>query len=182
MSGSKHGVFALIISLSVAIITPVIAAVPTDASLRQLMKVTKTTDLAKQMMTLDDTMMSRMVQSSLSMVPQDEISTYQRQQLTAIITKYNKEIFSDDYLNKLNEQLIKDYIVTAKQHFTQQEVDAQVAFYSSAVGQSIIDKQPSMIQDYMTKTMPTVMQGSMEQVQKVLPRMQAEIAALNLED
>lgn len=69
MSGSKHGVFALIISLSVAIITPVIAAVPTDASLRQLMKVTKTTDLAKQMMTLDDTMMSQMVQSSLSMIP-----------------------------------------------------------------------------------------------------------------
>lgn len=110
------------------------------------------------------------------------MSALQRQQLTAIITKYNKEIFNDDYVNKLNERLIQDYIVTAKQHFTQQEVDAQVAFYSSVVGQSIIDKQPSMIQDYMTKTMPTVMQGSMEQVQKVLPRMQAEIATLNLED
>lgn len=182
MSWSKQGVFALIISLSAMAVTPVVAAVPTDASLRQLMKVTKTTDLAKQMMTLDDTMMSQMVQSSLSMVAQDEMSDYQRQQLTTIITKYNKEIFSDDYLDKLNEQLIQDYIVTAKKHFTQQEVDAQVAFYSSAVGQSIIDKQPLMIQDYMTRTMPKVMQGSMEQVQRVLPRMQAEIAALNIED
>lgn len=161
---------------------PVQAAVPTDASLKQLMKVTKTTELMNQMTSPDNTMMDQMVQSSLANIPQDKMSTYQRQKLTKIISKYNKEMFDSTYINKLNQQMMSAYINSAKEHFTQEEVDAQIAFYSSKVGQSIIDKQPAMMQDYMQEAMPIVMESSMTQLQKVMPRMQAEIEALGIED
>ena len=71
---------------------------------------------------------------------------------------------------------------TAKQHFDQAEVDAQIAFYSSEAGQSIINKQPAMMKDYMTKVMPIVMESTMEKVQDIMPRMAADIKALKIEE
>lgn len=160
---------------------PALAAAPTDGSLRQLMTVTKVDEMAKQMMP-DSNMVEQMIQAALAGIPQDEISEYQREQLGKIISKYNREMFSDDYINALNKQLIEGYIKTAKRHFTQQEVNAQIEFYGSKLGQSIINKQPAMMQDYMNEVMPAVTQSSMAELQKVMPRMQAEIEALDLQD
>ena len=62
----------------------------------------------------------------------------------------------------MNQQIVDVYVQTAKQHFNQEEVDAQIAFYSSEVGQNIIDKQPSMMKDYMAQVMPIVMESTMK--------------------
>lgn len=172
---------ALTISVSM-IAVPALAAAPTDDSLRQLMSVTKVDEMAKQMMAPDTNMTDQLIQATLSGIAQDEISDYQREQLGNIISKYNREMFSDDYINALNAQVIEGYIKTAKKHFTQQEVNAQIEFYGSKLGQSIIDKQPAMMQDYMNEVMPTVMQSSMAEMQKMMPKMQAEIEALVLDD
>lgn len=161
---------------------PALAAAPTDGSLRQLITVTKVDKMAKQMMMPDSSMTDQIIQAALTGIPQDEISEYQREQLGKIISKYNREMFSDDYINALNKQLIEGYIKTAKRHFTQQEVNAQIEFYGSKLGQSIINKQPAMMQDYMNEVMPAVTQSSMAELQKVMPRMQAEIEALDLQD
>ena len=82
----------------------------------------------------------------------------------------------------MNQQVVDVYVKTAKQHFNQKEVDAQIAFYSSDVGQSIIDKQPDMMKDYMAQIMPIVMDSTMQKMRDIMPRMVADLEALNIKE
>lgn len=161
---------------------PTLAAVPTDESLKELMKITKVDEMARQMMSSESTMSEQMVQSMLAGISSDEISDDKRQRLNQVITKYNNKILSDEYINSVMTLSTQGYIDAAKRHFTQKEVDAQINFYGSKVGQSIIDKQPAMMQDYIDATMPAIMKSTMAQMQKILPNMEAEIEALELND
>jgi hypothetical protein len=159
---------------------PAMAAKPSETSLIELMQVTHANEQLKQLSDPNNAMMAQMVASSLEGIPESEINEQQRRDLSKIITKYNQKIFNQDYVATLSQQITQQYIKAAQQHFTQQEVDAQIAFYSSEVGKSIINKQPAMMQDFMLTAMPMINKTTMEQVQKVLPQMEAEIAALDI--
>ena len=62
------------------------------------------------------------------------MSTDQRLRFKDIVSKYSKEMTNNSDRESVNQQVIKVYMETAKQHFDQKEVDAQIAFYSSDVG------------------------------------------------
>ena len=182
----KNTVFAVSLSISAVSLMAVPtlsvqAAVPTDASLLKLIKVTKVVEMMNDMSS-DSGITDQVTQSMLSSLPIDNLSTDQRQRLEGIVSKYSKEMTDNSDRDSVNQQVIKVYMETAKQHFDQAEVDAQIAFYSSKAGQSIIDKQPAMMKDYMTKVMPIVMESTMEKVQDIMPRMAADIEALKLEE
>ncbi|WP_201590317.1 DUF2059 domain-containing protein [Psychrobacter fozii] len=182
----KNTVFAVSLSISAVSLMAVPtlsvqAAVPTDASLLKLIKVTKVVEMMNDMSS-DSGITDQVTQSMLSSLPIDNLSTDQRQRLEGIVSKYSKEMTDNSDRDSVNQQVIKVYMETAKQHFDQAEVDAQIAFYSSKAGQSIIDKQPAMMKDYMTKVMPIVMESTMEKVQDIMPRMAADIKALKLEE
>ncbi|MBH0065027.1 DUF2059 domain-containing protein [Psychrobacter sp. SZ93C1] len=182
----KNTVFAVSLSISAVSLMAVPtlsvqAAVPTDASLLKLIKVTKVVEMMNDMSS-DSGITDQVTQSMLSSLPIDNLSTDQRQRLEGIVSKYSKEMTDNSDRDSVNQQVIKVYMETAKQHFDQAEVDAQIAFYSSEAGQSIINKQPAMMKDYMTKVMPIVMESTMEKVQDIMPRMAADIEALKLEE
>ncbi|WP_352258489.1 DUF2059 domain-containing protein [Psychrobacter sp. TB55-MNA-CIBAN-0194] len=182
----KNTVFAVSLSISAVSLMAVStlsvqAAVPTDASLLKLIKVTKVVEMMNDMSS-DSGITDQVTQSMLSSLLVDNLSTDQRQRLEGIVSKYSKEMTDNSDRDSVNQQVIKVYMETAKQHFDQTEVDAQIAFYSSKTGQSIIDKQPDMMKDYMAKVMPIVMKSTMEKVQDIMPRMAADIKALKLEE
>ena len=182
----KNTVFAVSLSISAVSLMAVPtlsvqAAVPTDASLLKLIKVTKVVEMMNDMSS-DSGITDQVTQSMLSSLPVNNLSTDQRQRLEGIVSKYSKEMTDNSDRDSVNQQVIKVYMETAKQHFDQAEVDAQIAFYSSKAGQSIINKQPAMMKDYMTKVMPIVMESTMEKVQDIMPRMAADIKALKLEE
>ena len=182
----KNTVFAVSLSISAVSLMAVPtlsvqAAVPTDASLLKLIKVTKVVEMMNDMSS-DSGITDQVTQSMLSSLPIDNLSADQRQRLEGIVSKYSKEMTDNSDRDNVNQQVIKVYMETAKQHFDQAEVDAQIAFYSSKAGQSIINKQPAMMKDYMTKVMPIVMESTMEKVQDIMPRMAADIKALKLEE
>ena len=182
----KNTVFAVSLSISAVSLMAVPtlsvqAAVPTDASLLKLIKVTKVVEMMNDMSS-DSGITDQVTQSMLSSLPIDNLSADQRQRLEGIVSKYSKEMTDNSDRDSVNQQVIKVYMETAKQHFDQAEVDAQIAFYSSKAGQSIINKQPAMMKDYMTKVMPIVMESTMEKVQDIMPRMVADIKALKLEE
>lgn len=182
----KNTVFAVSLSISAVSLMAVPtlsvqAAVPTDASLLKLIKVTKVVEMMNDMSS-DSGITDQVTQSMLSSLPIDNLSADQRQRLEDIVSKYSKEMTDNNDRDSVNQQVIKVYMETAKQHFDQAEVDAQIAFYSSKAGQSIINKQPAMMKDYMTKVMPIVMESTMEKVQDIMPRMAADIKALKLEE
>jgi len=180
----KSTVFA--VSLSIGAVSlmavptlSVQAAVPTDASLLKLIEVTKVVEMMNDMSS-DSGITDQVTQSILSSLSIDDLSAEQRQRLEDIVSKYSNEMTSDQ--ESVNQQIVKIYMETAKQHFDQQEVDAQIDFYSSKMGQSIIDKQPDMMKDYMSQIMPVVMESTMEKMQDIMPRMAADIKAITREE
>jgi hypothetical protein len=179
----KKSAFAISLSLSVMAIPTLSAqaAVPTDASLMKLIKVTKVIETMNDMSS-DNEVTEQVMQTMLASMPNSELTAAQRKRFDEIVLKYSKEMTSKDNVETLNRQITNAYVQSAKQHFSQEEVDAQIAFYSSQVGQSIVDKQPEMMKDYMAKIMPVVMESTMKKLQEVMPKMAEDIKALKLEE
>lgn len=177
----KSSTFAMALSLSAMTIPTlsVQAAVPTDASLLKLIEVTKVIETMNDMSS-DSEVTEQVMQTMLASMPDNELTAAQRKRFDEIVLKYSKEMTSKDNVESLNRQITNAYIQSAKQHFNQQEVDAQIAFYSSQVGQSIIDKQPAMMKDYMAKIMPVVMESTMKKMQEIMPKMAADLEDLKL--
>ena len=177
----KSSAFAMALSLSAMTIPTlsVQAAVPTDASLMKLIEVTKVIETMNDMSS-DSEVTEQVMQTMLASMPDNELTAAQRKRFDEIVLKYSKEMTSKDNVESLNRQITNAYIQSAKQHFNQQEVDAQIAFYSSQVGQSIIDKQPAMMKDYMAKIMPVVMESTMRKMQEIMPKMAADLEDLKL--
>ena len=177
----KSSAFAMALSLSAMTIPTlsVQAAVPTDASLMKLIEVTKVIETMNDMSS-DSEVTEQVMQTMLASMPDNELTAAQRKRFDEIVLKYSKEMTSKDNVESLNRQITNAYIQSAKQHFNQQEVDAQIAFYSSQVGQSIIDKQPAMMKDYMAKIMPVVMESTMKKMQEIMPKMAADLEDLKL--
>ena len=156
------------------------AAVPTDASLLRLANVTKVLERADDISD-SDVIANQIKQSMLASLPSENISEEKRQRLDEIVSRYSTQMTTSNDMSSMNRQVMNIYMETAKQHFNQEEVDAQIAFYSSKIGQSIIDKQPAMMNDYMAEVMPIVMKSTVDNVKDIVPKMAAEIEALMLE-
>ncbi|MGP4864307.1 DUF2059 domain-containing protein [Psychrobacter sp. T6-5] len=182
----KNTVFSISLSVSAIglMLVPTLsaqAAVPTDASLLRLAKVTKVVERADDISN-SGAVAKQIEQSMLASLPDDDISEEKRRRFDEIVSRYSKELASDSDMQSMNRQVMSIYMAAAKQHFSQEEVDAQIAFYSSRTGQSIIDKQPAMMNDYMAEVMPIVMKSTVDRVKDIVPKMAAEIKALKLEE
>lgn len=145
----RNAIVALSLSLSAITIIAAStlssqAAVPTNASVAKLIKVTKTlemlNDISNDKATSDQTM-----KETLTAIPGNDNEGGDSQ-----------EVINSDATEDFNQQIIKAYTKSAKQHYTQQEVDAMIAFYSSDVGQSIITKQPAVVETYMQALMLSI--------------------------
>jgi len=156
------------------------AATPTDKSLRELVEVTQLNETIKQMSSKDS--MQKLVNDSMiSSVVSDDINNVQRQQLIAVISDYSSSIFDDAYIETINEAQIKAYMNVAKKYFTEAEVDAQINFYNSKEGASIIKKQPIMMQEYADEVRAITTEKVTTEMKKALPIMTKELKSLKLE-
>lgn len=90
----------------------------------------------------------------------------------------------DDYAQNLVKTLdtaatkkeLKDaYIKSAKTHYTQAEVDAQIAFYGSEAGKSALQKSQKVLGDYMKAVAPKGLAKIEEYQKKNLTPMQDNI-------
>ena len=86
-------------------------------------------------------------------------------------------------MNKMMDETLKSFpwdemldamVPVYQKHFTKGDVDALVAFYSTATGQKLIKEMPAITAEAMQEMMP-LMRKSMDQMTQ---RMQEEIAAM----
>lgn len=54
------------------------------------------------------------------------------------------------------DKITEAYVTAVQTHYTQSEVNALIAFYDTPTGQSILDKQPQVTQDFLKAALPTV--------------------------
>lgn len=103
----------------------------------------------------------------------DELNERQRairEQVQGLLGQYAKIMTGSIDEATDSETLTQAYITAAKAYYTQQEVDAQIKFYDTPVGQSILDKQPQVTAAFLKQSLPKDMSGTEEQLGQMLPQ------------
>lgn len=130
---------------------PVMAAdpAPTDASLMELLTITKSQALiASTAQQMDLAIRAKMAQALAG----HAVSPEQRKILDDMQSQTVNLISTELSWEKLSPQMLEIY----KKSFTQSEVDGMLAFYKTDAGQAVINK------------MPVVMQNTMQQMQNLM--------------
>lgn len=99
----------------------------------------------------------------------------QTQQVQLAYTKSLQEMVQEDYFNTLQADQINILKTTIKAIYTQQEVDAMIAFYSSPIGQQIQSKQPQFATIYTQKLMSIMQNLQQDIIKKTLPKLLLEV-------
>lgn len=129
------------------------AAQPSDASLERLFEVQKMDALLDQsFQSMEGIVLSDPnVQKFLKDAPEDK-----RPQLEAVLKKYATQSIAEINTPQVRAQLRKAALDGTKTVLTQEEVNALIGFYSTAVGQSILDKMPRYLEATMNPTMAII--------------------------
>lgn len=116
---------------------PLVAAEPTNESLERLFVVTDVRATLDAVLAGSEDRMKTLMAQALKPYPENE----ELQQAAAKIG----EKFGRDFVAALKwENLKGDYLRLYRETYTQEEVDAQIAFYETPLGQSIVAKGPAV--------------------------------------
>lgn len=95
-----------------------------------------------------------------------------QEQIQKVLGQYAK-IMTNGIGNAADKQtLTQAYINAAKTYYTQAEVDAQIDFYDTVMGQSILSKQPQITAAFLKQSLPDDTSETEAQLGELLPQMQ----------
>ena len=95
-----------------------------------------------------------------------------QEQIQKVLGQYAK-IMTNGIGNATDKQtLTQAYIKAAKTYYTQAEVDAQIDFYDTVMGQSILSKQPQITAAFLKQSLPEDTSETEAQLDELLPQMQ----------
>lgn len=154
------------------------AAQPDEASLLKLADVMHIEGMFSQMAenAVSPQVIGQIVANTLKNRPGHQaINAQQRQQLEDIFKKIETGLFKTINTPTLRQQLKHWFVASAQQIYTQQEVDAMLAFYGNPTGQSILKKQPELMKAYAEKITPVIVEVQQEFMRKQLPQLKQEI-------
>ena len=94
-----------------------------------------------------------------------------QEQIQKVLGQYAK-IMTNSIGDTTDKQtLTQAYIDAAKTYYTQAEVDAQIKFYDTAVGQNILAKQPQITAAFLKQSLPQDTSETENQLSELLPQM-----------
>ena len=155
---------------------------PTDVSIIKLMQVMHIDEQIQsivngQQAAIDAINMQtqQQAQNASQQVNDKPLNKRQRQlqeQIQSVLGQYAK-IMSNGIGNATDAQtLTQAYISAAKTYYTQSEVDAQIKFYDTETGQSILAKQPQITAAFLQQSLPDDTSETEAQLDELLPQMQ----------
>ena len=99
-------------------------------------------------------------------------------QIQSVLGQYAK-IMSNGIGDATDAQtLTQAYISAAKTYYTQAEVDAQIKFYDTEMGQSILAKQPQITATFLQQSLPKDTSETEAQLGELLPQMKQIIKGI----
>lgn len=133
------------------------AAPPSDASLERLFEVQRMEYMLDQSFqglqrTQNFVLSEPDIQESLRNIPEEK-----RPQVVAILKKYAEQSVADINTPKVRAQMRKVALEEMKAFYTQEEVNALIDFYSTPIGQSVLDKTPRYVEATVKSSMPIIM-------------------------
>ena len=131
----------LLTFIAIAACSAATAAPPSDKSLNRWMEVQHIErDFLKNL--------TNMAEAQNRLLMQPVIASYPPElqpQLQAASDRYMNKVFKAYFTPQLRNKLMKEIKKVAKDEFTQQEIDAMIAFYETPIGQSIMEKNSAFI-------------------------------------
>ena len=154
---------------------------PTDVSIIKLMQVMHIDEQIQsivngQQAAIDAINMQtqNQVQKGSQQINDKSLNKRQRQlqeQIQSVLGQYAK-IMSNGIGDATDAQtLTQAYISAAKTYYTQSEVDAQIKFYDTEMGQSILAKQPQITAAFLQQSLPEDTSATEAQLGELLPQM-----------
>ena len=148
---------------------------PTDISIIKLMQVMH---IDEQIQSIVDGKQAAInainTQTQNQQVTDEPLNKRQRElqnQIQSVLGQYAK-IMTNGMGNTADIQtLTQAYISAAKTYYTQAEVDAQIKFYDTAVGQNILAKQPQITAAFLKQSLPQDTSETENQLSELLPQM-----------
>ena len=133
------------------------AATPSDESLERLFEVQRMESMLDQSFqglqhTQNFVLSEPNIQESLRNIPEEK-----RPQVVAILKKYAEQSVADINTPKVRAQMRKVALEEMKAFYTQEEVNALIDFYSTPIGQSVLDKTPRYVEATVKSMMPIIM-------------------------
>lgn len=155
--------------------------VPSDASLLKLIEVTKVDKNFNEMIGNSQQTIDQIVKQLLdNQTPKPALTASQRQQLQVTISELAQQLIAAQNTPEFRQKLTNAYIKTAKETYTQAEVDAMLAFYGSPIGQSVVDKETAFGIAYMQAILPITMENQQKILQQVMPEFEQKIEKIVL--
>ena len=133
-------------------------ALPSDAPSReQLLRLFEMLEIKKQMDSMRDTL-AKTLEQQFAQMSRGQLSAKQKDEFAKLEGELFRKLMSDDFVMKMTEELVPIY----QRHFTSSDVEALVAFYSTAAGQKFLHEQSKIMAEYMPRAMEN-MQGRVQQ-------------------
>ena len=148
---------------------------PTDISIIKLMQVMHIDDQIQSIVDGKQAAINAInTQTQNQQVTDEPLNKRQRElqnQIQSVLGQYAK-IMTNGIGNTADIQtLTQAYISAAKTYYTQAEVDAQIKFYDTAVGQNILAKQPQITAAFLKQSLPQDTSETENQLSELLPQM-----------
>ena len=161
---------------------------PTDVSIIKLMQVMHIDEQIQsivngQQAAIDAINMQtqNQIQKGSQQINDKSVNKRQRQlqeQIQSVLGQYAK-IMSNGIGDATDAQtLTQAYISAAKTYYTQAEVDAQIKFYDTEMGQSILAKQPQITAAFLQQSLPEDTSATEAQLGELLPQMKQIIKGI----
>ena len=161
---------------------------PTDVSIIKLMQVLHIDEQIQsivngQQAAIDAINMQtqNQVQKGSQQINDKSLNKRQRQlqeQIQSVLGQYAK-IMNNGIGDATDAQtLTQAYISAAKTYYTQAEVDAQIKFYDTEMGQSILAKQPQITAAFLQQSLPEDTSATEAQLGELLPQMKQIIKGI----
>ena len=161
---------------------------PTDVSIIKLMQVMHIDEQIQsivngQQAAIDAINMQtqNQVQNGSQQINDKSLNKRQRQlqeQIQSVLGQYAK-IMSNGIGDATDAQtLTQAYISAAQTYYTQAEVDAQIKFYDTEMGQSILAKQPQITAAFLQQSLPEDTSATEAQLGELLPQMKQIIKGI----
>lgn len=164
-----------ILLTSAVLAAPVYAQKPTvsDASLHELRKIMLSDEQVRQN---NSAMVSRLQQwldqsMERAVANNPDLSPEQQSAMQAVFKDFmREEVLRLEEDSALNQEAITAWMEAVKQHYTQKEVDALIAFYSSTEGRSILNDYMQRIQPIMQKCTDALREKAFTELQEKIDR------------
>ena len=176
----RRSIFRSLALAALLIALPAAAHTPSDKSLNRLIELQ---NLPAQLRTaipaatdFTNQEINRQINSNTCLSPEQRAALQRASE--QYVSGMNREVFqSEELLNQMRE-ISRDAM---RQTYTQEEVDAMIAFYHTPAGQSVLNKQGDLTKTMMPPMMRLINQRYEQVSQRLTPQFRREVDRIRRE-